>query len=386
MHVADDKGVNALSLSQNGAQYATADADGSVKTWDINSGNLVRAFAGLTAPALAVGYSPNNQQVAGGGSDKTLLLWNAGDGAVQLKFGVGSEVTRLAYSPDGKKLVAAANDLAIRTYNPVPPMPKQGVPMEPPEAVQVLKGSGGAIAGLAFAPDNRTAMSVSGDGFLRLWSIASPDVVLNLAGHQSQVYSVAFHPDGKRLASASNDKTVRIWDLEAGKEQRALSAQGAAVYSVAFNPDGTQLVTGGGDKTVRLYDVAGGSEVRQFAGADGAVYSVAFHPQGQLIAGAGVDKKIRLWNATNAQLVNTFSGHTDDIYRVQFNPAGTRMMSVGYSGVVNIWDVNTPAKPLFNTKLPVVLYSAGYFPDGRRIAGTANDGKTYIIDVPPEGL
>jgi hypothetical protein len=71
---------------------------------------------------------------------------------------------------------------------------------------------------------------------------------------------------------------------------------------------------------------------------------------------------------------------------VQFNPAGTRMMSVGYSGVVNVWDVNNPAKPLFSTKLPVILYSAGYFPDGRRIAATANDGKTYLIDVPPEAL
>ena len=113
---------------------------------------------------------------------------------------------------------------------------------------------------------------------------------------------------------------------------------------------------------------------------------MAYHPQGQLIAAAGVDKKVRLWNAASAQLVNTFAGHTDDIYRVQFNTAGTRMLSVGYSGVVNVWDVNNPAKPLFSTKLPVILYSAGYFPDGRRIAATANDGKTYILDVPAEAL
>ena len=43
-----------------------------------------------------------------------------------MKFNVGSEVTRLNYSADGKKLVAAASDLAIRTYSPVPPMPQAG--------------------------------------------------------------------------------------------------------------------------------------------------------------------------------------------------------------------------------------------------------------------
>ena len=62
------------------------------------------------------------------------------------------------------------------------------------------------------------------------------------------------------------------------------------------------------------------------------------------------------------------------------------MLSVGYSGVVNVWDVNNPAKPLFSAKLPVVLYSAGYFPDGKRIAATARDGKTYLVDLPPEAL
>jgi WD40 repeat protein len=382
MHVADDKAVSAMSLSQNGAQYATANADGSVKTWDINSGNLVRAFAGLTAPALAVSFNPNNQQVA----EKSLVLWNAADGAAQLKFAVGSEVTRLAYSPDGKKVVAAAKDLGIRTFSPVPPTPKPGVPVDLSEPTPVMKGSSAPITGLAFAPDNRTALSVAADGFLRLWPIASPDVVLNLTGHQSQVYCVAFSPDGKLLASASNDKTVRTWDLTAGKEQRASPGQGQAVYSVAFSPDGTTLITGGGDKTVRLYDVASGSEVRQFAGSEGAVYTAAFHPQGQMIAAAGVDKKIRLWNLSDAQLIRTLTGHTDDIYRVQFNPTGTRLMSVGYSGAVNVWDVSNPEKPLFHIKLPVVLYSAGYFPDGRRIAATANDGKTHIIDLPPEAL
>src|SRR5262249_41837461 len=117
MAIADEKGVNGLGISQNGAQYITPNADGSVKTWDINSGTLLRTFAGPAAPALSAAFNPNNQQVAGSGADKTLILWNINDGAVQQKFAVGSEVTRLAYSPDGKKLIAAANDLAIRTYN-----------------------------------------------------------------------------------------------------------------------------------------------------------------------------------------------------------------------------------------------------------------------------
>jgi WD40 repeat protein len=126
--------------------------------------------------------------------------------------------------------------------------------------------------------------------------------------------------------------------------------------------------------------------VRQLAGAEGAVYSVAFHPQGQLAAAAGLDKKIRLWNVADGSASHVFAGHTDDIYRVQFNPAGTRLMSIGYSGTVYVWDAGNPAKPLFTTKLPVVLYSGAYAPDGKSIAATANDGKTYLVALPAEAL
>ena len=42
--------------------------------------------------------------------------------------------------------------------------------------------------------------------------------------------------------------------------------------------------------------------------------------------------------------------------------------------------------PVCSKKLPLVIYSAGYFPDGRRVAVTGSDGKTHIMDIPPEAL
>jgi WD40 repeat protein len=60
-------------------------------------------------------------------------------------------------------------------------------------------------------------------------------------------------------------------------------------------------------------------------------------------------------------------------------------MSVGYAGTVNVWDINT-GMPVFSTKLPAVLYSGCYAPDGKRIAVTASDGKTYLVDLPPQAL
>jgi WD40 repeat protein len=99
------------------------------------------------------------------------------------------------------------------------------------------------------------------------------------------------------------------------------------------------------------------------------------------VAATGVDKQIRVWDANSGAVIKLLSGHKDDVYRVQFNPAGNRLLSAGYSGQLNVWDIGT-GQPVFQTKLPAIIYSAAYLPNGQRAAATANDGNTYLVDIP----
>jgi hypothetical protein len=46
-----------------------------------------------------------------------------------------------------------------------------------------------------------------------------------------------------------------------------------------------------------------------------------------------------------------------------------------------VWDI-AAGNAVFSTNLPVVLYSGTYSPDGQRLAVTANDHKSYLIDLP----
>ena len=81
--------------------------------------------------------------------------------------------------------------------------------------------------------------------------------------------------------------------------------------------------------------------------------------------------------------IKTLAGHKDDIYKVEFNAAGNRLLTVGYAGNIHIWDPNQE-KPLFSQKLPTVVYSGTYSPSGKQITVLANDGKVYLLDLPPE--
>src|SRR5262249_4105052 len=70
----------------------------------------------------------------------------------------------------------------------------------------------GQVTSLAVTPDGRTAVSVSEDGTVRLWEVASGRQALSFHGHCAEVLSLAVSPDGRVVATGSDDFTVLLWD------------------------------------------------------------------------------------------------------------------------------------------------------------------------------
>jgi len=383
-HVADEKQISDVALTSNGALLATAGSDGSVKIWNSGNGAPVRALTGGHVGAVrAVAWSANGQQVASAGSDKSVVIWQENLGKMQRKETLPAAAVQLVFSGDGSKLVAACEDQAIRVFNATPPNPLPAEPA-PLEISQTLSGHAGAISSLALLADHKTLVSASLDGTIKSWSAASPTFIANFGGHSGQIYGLSYSPDGKMLASAAYDKTIRLWDLEKKIAAGSLSGLPEA-YSATYSPDGKTLLVGMADKTVRLYDVEPLKEKSVYQGAEYAIYSAVFSPDGKMLAaggaGLGTDRKIFLWNSGTPQPAKMLEGHKDDVYRVQFNGTGTRLLTIGYSGQVFVWDVAT-GKAVFSQKLPVVCLTGSFFPDGKRIVISANDGKNYLFELP----
>ena len=78
----------------------------------------------------------------------------------------------------------------------------------------VLEGHTSSVRSVAITPDGRKAVSASGDGTLRVWSLETGLVEHVLEGHTEWVRSVAITPDGYKAVSASRDETLRVWSLE----------------------------------------------------------------------------------------------------------------------------------------------------------------------------
>src|SRR3954463_4738775 len=77
--------------------------------------------------------------------------------------------------------------------------------------VRSLPFAGSNPHALAFSPDGRRLVAGHDDAMVRVWDVAT-GTLRNLPGHRKAVRDVAFSPDGRLIASASQDTTIRIWD------------------------------------------------------------------------------------------------------------------------------------------------------------------------------
>ena len=120
-------------------------------------------------------------------------------------------------------------------------------------------------AGLAFSPDGRRLAAAAGNNIVKVWDVTTGDEALVLHGHKDTVASVAFSPDGWRLASGGGDGTVKLWDATAAAEAVTLSGNFGSVADMAFDPDGRRLAIAGGP-FLHVLDTTTGVEVFTLTG------------------------------------------------------------------------------------------------------------------------
>ncbi len=350
-------------------------------------------FVGHRLSVRRVAFSPDGTRVITVSEDKTVRIWDVATGMqVTPPLQHQGAVSAAAFSPDGTRVVTASLghrsqcDVGKSTRSPYPDGvdcrdldetarvwdAQTGMPVTPPLQHQ------GAVYHAAFSPDGTRIVTASLDKTARVWDAWTGKPVIPPLKHQGAVSIAAFSPDGTRVVTASWDKTAQIWDAWTGKPVTAPFEYQEAVTIAAFSSDGTRVGTVSRDKIVQVWDTSTGTAVTPPLKHQDAVTAVALSPDGMRVATASDDKTARIWDAGTGAQVSPLLEHRGFITAVAFSPDGTRLVTASLDKTAQVWDVRT-GKPVTSPfEHQNAVYAAAFSPDGTRVV-TASEDKTARI-------
>ena len=325
--------VNYVSISPDGDSMLSASNDGTVRVWDLASRSERAAFTKHSGHVFVANFSPDGRLALSGDEHGNLLLWDVTKREViQQFYGHTGDITAAVFSPDGHRALSAGDHGIIRLWDLVHF-----------KLIGSYGGHDGHVNDVAFSPDGSHAVSGGFDKTVRLWDLSNPnDPGLVLGTHQDWVWRVAFLPDGSRVASASRDQTVRLWKISTPGEYDSFGGQTGESLGLAFSKDGRMLAVSGDDSVVRVWDVpaplllASAAELAKYAGAT----DCAVCDEG-LVALATRGGAILIYDAATRQKLRTLTGHGAVVKAVSFSADGHTLLSGAADGTISVWNLSS---------------------------------------------
>ena len=361
-----DSEVTCVAFSPDGKLVVLGDWRGVASIWEAENPQDV-ARKTYDYQVMSVAFSPNGRWVASGACEfvdegdgcthgKT-LVWDIISGEEVARLMHNGQVTSIAFSPDGERIVSGGDDITARVLNL-----SSGQEM-------AHMSHGDRVLSVAFSPDSKWVVSGSMDGTARVWDVASGQEISRMTHDDLGVNTVAFNSNGRWVASGGNDSTARVWEAASGQEISRIP-HGGGVNSVAFSPDGNWIISGSEDGTARVWEAVNGKEISHIK-QDYPVSSVAFSPNGKWVVSGFKDGTARIWEAARGKQISQIK-HDSSIFSVAFSPDGKWVVSASMDGTARVWEA-TSGQEISSMSHGRWVFSASFSPDGKWIASGGCD-------------
>lgn len=310
--------------------------------------------------------------------------------AVETTFAVPGAVTALAFSPDGRMLaVALEGEIYLWHW-------------ERGQIRRTWVAHPNYIRSLAFSPDGRLLASGANRAYqtqepvLRLWELPEGRMRADFVGHTDAVTGLVFAPDGERLFSVSEDGTVRCWAVASGASLwRAEVGAGEMLHALALSPDGRWLAGAGGGFHGRVYLWGTDGQLQRWLEAhpeqvclgeeeiaEHTFWSVAFDGAGEHLVVGSMDGNLLVfrWRGRRRP-VEIAEAHEPGVVRVVVPPEGKVVISAGMESVVRGWDWER-GELLWEMEVAGEVSGLALTQDGRWLAVGTRAGTVYVVGRP----
>ena len=411
--------VQDVVFTPDGRHILSGSYDRSMRVWNVESGKQVAIVEHEKHIFNTLAVAPGGQHVFSAGGiwkpdeetndwkpeqDYAIRMWRLPIGLVlpaappasgavaevkhvaQLE-GHGGPVFGLAVTADGQTALSTSDDYYTRIWDPANRKQRREFK------------SDGAMRCVAMTADGTLAAWSGGQKSIVVWDLAQDKLLAQLEGHTNWVYSLQFTKDKSKLLSISRDGSVRLWDLATGQPTLTLETINRQDIVARLSPDETKILASSDNfYTLTLWNVANGQPLAKLHGhgVEG-IYAAAFSPDGSQIATADGKGAIFLRDGASGEPRITWLGHKGRITALAFTPSGRHLVSGGFDGMLNVWDAQSgqlvargsTGKPVTNQLaiLPggsQVLTAGGWIMNEHDEFQQPGDFAVHVWDLPAE--
>ena len=404
--------VLSAALGAAGQVAATASADGSVRVWEVQDGQLLHVVRDRTGPVFADFVGPSDaipHVLASSPGHRTTSLYDVLGGARIARYdGIGVANRgggRFLLAGDSGSVLVSPTDNDLREIAPIgsfaPPRRAPGgerVVSHDFDNGQVWDArSGRLLEDLrlhsevrwlgSLAPDGSRVLEPRQDGSVVVRAIREPGaagepaVLATLDARAEEIAVAAFSPEGDWLVIYHHDRTGSIWDARSGRKVAALEVEGGLALREppAVGPGAERVVTLRPDGGADLWDRRG-RRIAELRDPGGPLVVARFLAHGESFLLYVRDERAahEAWTAEPLHvLVATLRSARDGALVARLgssvvlpyflwgetDPAGRRLL-LGSA----VWDTVTGERILAPTDRTPVLRSGSFSEDGSLVA------------------
>ena len=355
-------------IEWSGNELISASSDGTLRTWDGNSGTLLDTFVAADRGVFSLSGDADTWWLA---VHRPLVFGWPRTRAPRLETEGGLRAAacyHAAVDPTGRVLATAFTDGRIELWD-----------LETSHLLRTVRAHHDAVTAVAFLADGQRAASASVDGSVAVWTVGDGALVGRAEGFDEAVNFVATHHRKALVAAGDRSGSIVVWNLDAD-EQRWIQAHADAVKGLAFHPEDTRLASVSDDTSLAIWGPNGELQNSTVA-HDLAVHSVAWSPNGRWLVTGALDETLRIWDATNLELQSTTPGFPRGINTVRFGSDSHRVIAAGSDG--HAWLVDVPSGEWSARLGPqrLATVAAGMDASGHAAWSAGADGTVLLFDL-----
>lgn len=304
----------------------------------------------------ALAFSPDGKKLVASGHHE-LTIWDTETGKLLSRLKTRARrAMAILFLPDGNLMAGGGRpgeegDVTVYNLKAAPAKTEDGVAWldgvsDPKVVIKRLLETDDEVQCLALSPDGKKLAAGGCDRMIHLWDLTpgihNAKLEQSIENHADWVFGVVFSADGKRLASASRDKTAKLWDIAAKESLLTFPDHQNPVFGVALKADGKLGYSAGEDRQIRSWTITadqGAKQAKAMPGHAGPILKLLQHPKNPWLITASADNTVRLWNAETAAALKTLSGHTDHVLSAAIHPEGSILASGSYNGEIRLWKI-----------------------------------------------